>query len=326
MLPRPRTTLTVRVVRAPLLFLFVLAAAGCSRPPAADTFTAEPLTSSFAALRSPNGQRQVLLVRTGSRWHGHLDDTFAVTSRAVVADADGNSFLEVVHPVDPAEPPVEIADWRHVRDLPVLIAEAWAAGDPALRADGPSSLVSMLRVAGDAPSIAAVNAALAAEFEAAVGLAPPVGDTLEDAGAIAARVAVEAAVRAVVGDETGEVNPRARMAVLQIPVLLNARFLAVEHQVFEDHGGEDGGVGSSRFTLHDLETGGSPDLDALVNLDLLARFGELTGSEETPASWYPSRPGIVLAYRPVRRVVPWREVLPLLPEDSPLRAVAESVH
>jgi hypothetical protein len=321
----------VPVVRALFFALVIIAAAGCSRPPSADAFTPSPLTSSFSALRSANGQRQVLLVRTGSRWHGHFDDTFAVTARIIVAEVDDSTPLEVVHPTDPAEPPVEIGEWRTIRDLPVLVVEAWAAGDPSLRASGPSSLVSMLRVAGDTPSIAAVNAALAAEFEAAVGLAAPAGDTLEDPGAIAARVAVEAATQAVVDEDSGAVNPRARMAVLQIPVLLNRRFLAVEHQIFEDNGTEEGGIGTSRFTLHDLETGASPLPDAILDASLLASLLSFAGVTAPTADWYPARPGIVLVYRDaqgveVRRVVPWRDVLPLLPADSPLRAVAESVH
>jgi hypothetical protein len=313
----------------PILLIFT--AAGCSRPPSAETFTAEPLTSSFAVLRSSNGQRQVLLVRAGSRWHGHLDDTFAATVRVVVADADDGALLDTVHPTDPAEPPVEIVGWRSTRDAPPVVVEAWAAGDPALRASGPSSLVSMLQVAGDSPSIAAVNAALAAAFEGAVGLVSPPGDTLENPGAIAARVAVEAAIQAVVDEDSGEVNPGARVAVLQIPVLLNRRFLAVEHLLFEDSGADDGGAGSSRFTLHDLETGDSPDIDATLDAATRANLLAIAEVNATTADWYPARPGIALVYRDaqgseVRRVVPWRAVLPLLPEDSPLRAVAESVH
>jgi len=318
-------------MRAPILLMLVLAAAGCSRPPSADTFTASPLTSSFAALRSANGQRQVLLVRVGMRWHGHFDDTFAATSRVVAAESDNDSILDAVHPVDPAEPPVGIADWRPIRDLPVLIVESWAAGDPSLLASGPSSLVSMLRVAGDSAAAADVSAALAAEFEGAVGLAAPADDTLADPGAVASRVAVEAAVRAVIDEESGVANPRARMAIFQIPVLLNQRFLAVEHQVLEDHGGEDGGVETSRFTLHNLETGESLDLVALLDPDQLARLAALAGAVGSPVDWYPARPGVVLVYRAtsgesVRRVVPWRAVLPLVQEDSPLRAVADSVH
>lgn len=270
-------------------------------------------------------------MRVGTRWHGHFDDTFAPTSRSVVAEADAGDFLDTVHPADPAEPPIEIAGWRTLRDLPVLVVESWAAGDPSLRATGPSSIVSMLRVAGDSPAAAAVSAALAAEFEGAVGLAAPPGDTLEDPGAVASRVAAEAAARAVVDEESGTVNPRARMAVFQVPVLLNQRFLAVEHQIFEDGGGVGGGSGTSRFTLHNLETGETADLDALVDLGQLARLGALTGATESPSGWYPARPGVVLVYRGVsgtdtRLVVPWRDVLPLMPADSPLRAVADSVH
>lgn len=318
-------------MRALLFVLLVVAVAGCSRPTTADAFTPSPLTSSFVALRSANGRRQVLLVRNGSRWHGHFDDTFSATALTVVAEVDDNALLEVVHPVDPTEPPVEISGWRPVRDLPVLIVEAWAAGDPSLRASGPSSIVSMLRVAGDAPSIAAVNAALAAGFEAAVGLAAPDGDTLEDPGAVAARVAVEAATQAVVDEDSGSVNPRARMAVLQIPVLLNRRFLAVEHQLFEDNGTDEGGAGTSRFTLHDLGSGESPDPDAILDAETRASLLSFAGVTALTANWHPARPGVALVYRgakgaEVRRVVPWRDVLPLLPADSPLRAVAESVH
>jgi len=189
----------------------------------------------------------------------------------------------------------------------------------------------MLRVAGDSPPITAVNAALAAALEAVVGLVSPPGDTLEDPGAVAARVAVEAAIQAVVDEDSGEVNPRARVAVLQIPVLLNRRSLAVEHLLFEDNGTADGGAGTSRFTLHDLETGVSPDMDATLDAATRAKLSALPGMTAAPAEWYPSRPGIVLVYRDahgaeIRRVVPWREVLPLLPQDSPLRAVADSVY
>jgi hypothetical protein len=319
------------MVRALPLVLFVLTVSGCSRPPSAETFTAEPLSSSFVALRSPNGQQHVLLVRTGSRWHGRFDDTFAATVRAVVADADDNPSPEVVHPADPAEPSIEVAGWRPVRDLPVLVVEAWAAGDPALRASGPTSLVSMLRVAGDSPQIAAVNSTLASWIESAVGFVSPPGDTLEDPGAIAARVAVEAAIQAVVDEDSGEVNPRARVAVLQIPVLLNRRFLAVEHLLFEDNGTDEGGAGTSRFTLHDLETGGSPDAEATLDAATRAKLLAIAGVTGLGAAWYPSRAGIAFVFRDapgatIRRVVPWREALLVLPADSPLRAVAESVH
>lgn len=274
-------------------------------------------------------------MRVGARWHGHFDDLLpagrTAVACAVVAEADDSALLDAVHPTDPAEPSVEIADWRPIRDLPVLVVESWAAGDPSLRASLPSSLVSMLRVAGDTSALAMVNAALAAEFEGAVGLAAPVGDMLEDPGAVAARVAVEAAALAVIDEESGVANPRARMAIFQIPVLLNRQFLAVEHQIFEDNGGADGGARAARFTLHNLETGESPDPDELLDLESLARFSALAGSTESPVHWYPARPGVVLVYRgapgtDLRRVVPWRNVLPLLPADSPLRAVAESVH
>jgi len=309
----------------------LLAAAGCSRPPSADTFSAEPLPSAFAVLRSPNGQRQLLLVRGGSRWHGHLDDTFSATALTVVAEADDGTISEVLHPTDPTEHPVEIAGWRQLRDAPLLIVEAWAAGDPSLRASGPSALVSMLRVAGDSPAIDKVNAALAAELEGAVGLAAPMGETLADPGAVVSRVAIEAAVRVVVDEESGAVNPRARIAVFQVPILLNRRFLAVEHQTFEDHGDNGEAASPSRFTLHNLETGDSPDPDALLDQSMLARIAALAGDTVPPADWYVARPGIVLVNRDApgaesRRVARWRDALPLLPEDSPLREVADSVH
>ncbi|HUG12250.1 MAG TPA: hypothetical protein VMM36_14630 [Opitutaceae bacterium] len=319
------------IVRALCLLLLLIAAAGCSRPPSVASFDASPLPSAFASLHSPNGQRQVLLVRTGSRWQGHLDDSFAATAHSVVAETDDGSLPEILHPADLAEPPIEIAGWRQTRDAPVLIVESWAAGDPALRASGPSAIVSMIRVAGDSFAIAAINATLAAELEGAVGLAAPVGETLTDPGAVASRVAIEAAVRVVVDEESGAVNPRARIAVFQIPVLLNRRFLAVEHQIFEDHGNEEGAASPSRFTLHNLETGESPDPDALLDPALLARLAALAGETTASADWYVARPGIVLVTRDAhgaesRRVVPWRDALPLLPADSPLRDVAESLH
>jgi hypothetical protein len=315
-------------VRAQCLLLLFLAAAGCSRPPAADTFTAEPLSAAFAVLRSPNGQRQVLLVRTGTRWQGHYDDTFTNAAGFVFADTDDGDVPEVVHPADPAGGSFEIAGWRQRRDMPVIIVESWAAGNPSLRASGPSALVSMLRIAGDSPAAASINTALAAEFEGAVGLAAPVGQPLTDPSTVAARVAVEAAVRAVVDGESGEFHANSRMAVFQIPVFLNHRFIAVEHHIFEDNDGLAGGREHSRFTLHNLETGESPDPDVLIELPMLARLARMADSQTTPSGWYPARPGIVLVFAAegARLVVPWRDALPVLPEDSPLRAVAESVH
>lgn len=328
------------IVRTAPALLLILAAAGCSRPPSADTFVASPLPSAFVALHSSNGQRQAFLERVGERWHGHLDDAFSSKAFAIVADADNGKLPGVVEPANPAEPPIDLAGWKPLPDLPVLIIESWAAGDPSLRASGPTSMVSMIRVAGDSQAIAAVNAALAATLEGDVGLVSPPGDALVDPGAVVANVATTAATRAITDEETGEVNPRARMAIFQIPVLLNRRFLAVEHFTFEDVSGEAEGAAYSHFTLHDLETGGSPDPDALIDPGTLTKLAALTSAQklegattEAPVDWYPARPGIVLVYRlgaggetGRRIVVPWRKVLPLLPPDSPLRAVAESVH
>jgi hypothetical protein len=118
------------------------------------------------------------------------------------------------------------------------------------------------------------------------------------------------------------------MAVFQIPVFLNHRFIAVEHHIFEDNDGVTGGREHSRFTLHNLKTGESPDPDVLIELPMLARLARMADSQTTPSGWYPARPGIVLVFAAegARLVVPWRDALPVLPEDSPLRAVAESVH
>lgn len=319
------------LMRTAIAFALLLAAAGCSRTPSADTFTAEPLPSAFAAVRSPNGQRQALVVRAGAHWQGHLDDVFASSAQLVFGEPTDGSFPEVLHPADSAGPPVEIAGWRPVSGLPVLIVDAWAAGDPALRAQGPSAMVAMLRLSGDSTASLDVNAALAAEFEGAVGLASPPGDTPADPGAIAARVAVEAAVLAVLDEESGAVSPRARMAVGQIPVFLNARFLAVEHRIFEERGDGAPGSASSRFTLHDLLTGATLEPDALIDQAALAALSAITGAADAPVGWYPARPGIVVVHRGagdvyLRRVVRWRDALPLLPADSPLRAMAESVH
>ena len=324
--------------------LLVLFAAGCSKPPGADTFTASPLPSAFVVLRSPNGQRHALLTLCGDRWQGQVDDTFAASSRAVFAGASGRELPEFVDFADPSAPPEDIAAWKPVTGLPVVVVEAFAGGDPSIPGAGPSSMVSLLRVAGDPPELALVNAALAADLAASVGVILPAGDSQPESEAVASGVAVEAAVQAVIDETAGTVNPRARMALLQIPVFLNSRFLAVEHYKYEDHGGEDGGTATSRFTLHDLTTGASPDPDALLDMSAisaLARIAPTPGridpvSDEAPVDWHPSRPGVVLLYRAgsiapvghgsVRTVVPWRDVLPLLPEGSPLRAVAESVH
>jgi hypothetical protein len=315
-------------VRALSHFLLLFAVAGCSRPPSADSFDASPLPSAFAVLRSPNGQRQVLLVRAGTRWQGHFDDGFAATVHSVVGETEDENLPDLLHPADPDEPPIETAGWRQTRDAPLVIVEAWAAGDPALRASGPSAIVSMIRVAGESPAIDIVNAALAAELEGAVGLAAPVGEMLTDPAAVVSQTAAEAAVRVVVDEDSGAVNPHARIAVFQVPVLLNRRFLAVEHQIFEHHGAGEDVASSSRFTLHNLETGESPAPDALLDQALLARMAALAGDASAPTEWYPARPGIVLVFAAgdARRVVLWRVALPLLPEDSPLREVAESVH
>ncbi len=325
----------------------LLVAAGCTKPPSVDTFTASPLPAACVALRSPNGQRQALLVRFGTRWHGHVDDILPAgrtgTSRAVFAVADDGAVPSLVHPENPDEPPIELTGWKPVQGIPLLVVEAWAAGSPALRQSEPASLVAMIRVAGALPAARLITAALANELAAAAGLPDPGADAIEDPGLIVSRVAVEAAARAVINEDTGEVNKLGRIAILQIPVFLNNRFLAVEHFTFEDHGGSGGGFATSRFSLHNLETGDSPDPDELLNREArakLAQFGPVRagaddGDPLIPEDWHPARPGIVLFYRAgtiapidrgaVRVVVRWKDVLPLLPADSPLRALAGSI-
>jgi len=331
------------MMRALLPLLLLSLAAGCSKPPSVDTFTAAPLSSACVALRSPNGQRQAFLVRFGVRWQGHVDDSFASTSRAVFAIAEGGAVPSLVYPADPGEPPVDLDGWKPLTNLPLLVIEAWAAGDPALRALEPSSIVGMIRIPGDSPAAFAVSASLAGELSGAALLPAPTGEALDDPGTIASRVAIEAAALAVADEDTGRTSPLGKMAILQIPVFLNDRWLAVEHFTFEDHGGPGGGLATSRFSLHDLETGDLFDPDALLDSVVLAKLAQWSAlhsgradTPKVPSAWHPSRPGVVLVYHAgviapvergaVRLVVPWREVLPMLPSVSPLREIAGSIH
>ena len=324
-------------MRTAIALLSVIVAAGCSRPPGEESFVASSLPSAFVSLHSPNGQQQLLIERFGSRWQGILDDTFASTSVVVVADSGDGLFPEFVRGTGPGDPPVDISAWKKITGRPGLVVDAWAATDPGLRTEGPSAIVSLIRLAGDSAQVTAINSSLAAELEGAIGLAPPPGDTLVDPGAVASRVAVEAALHAVVDEDSGAVRPGARMAVLQIPVFLTDRFLAVEHFVFEDSSGSGGGSSVSRFTLHDLKSGEAMEPDALLDTLALDRLNAIVAGYnktpgETPVAWHPSRPGVVLVFPPntsgvaKRIVLPWRTVLAIVPEDSPLRAIADSIH
>lgn len=329
-------------MRALCVFAGLIMTAGCGKPPNVDTITATPIPSTSAVLRSPNGQKQVLLVRFGTRWRGNLDDTFAATSAAVFAAAADGLPPQWLGLADPSEPQIGTEGWKPLREVPTIVADAWVAGDPALRGTEPSSLVVLIRIAGTSDPARAITASLAGELAAAAGLSPPGEEAADDPGLIASRVAVEAAARAVTREETGEMNPNGKVAIIQVPVFLNDRYLAVEHAMFEDHGGEGGGFASSRFSLHDVATGASLDPDSLLDgtlrekLATIAGVRTLGGEIAVPSEWHPARPGIVLFYgegriAPVERgavrvVVKWRDVLPLLAGDSPLRAIAASIH